>query len=85
MQAIDKEDSESNSQETVSKIGILVCYIFNLFFSSGGAAGMVMMSGGGDEEEEEREKERLREESENRAMKNKLWRERREMERLEIP
>jgi len=50
----------------------------------GGAAGMVMMSGK-DEEEEELEKERLKEECEERAIKNKLWREKRERERLGIP
>ena len=44
-----------------------------------------MMSGGKDEEEEELERERLKEECENRALKNKLWRERRERERLGIP
>jgi len=50
----------------------------------GGAAGMVMMSGK-DDEEEELEKERLKEECEERAIKNKLWREKRERERLGIP
>ena len=45
---------------------------------------MVMMSGK-DEEEEELEKERLKEECEERAIRNKLWREKRERERLGIP
>eukprot|EP00092_Neocalanus_flemingeri_P017147 GFUD01018544.1.p1 GENE.GFUD01018544.1~~GFUD01018544.1.p1 ORF type:complete len:417 (-),score=122.09 GFUD01018544.1:341-1591(-) len=54
----------------------------------GGAAAVVMvgmMSGGRDEEEEEKERERLKEEFEIRAEKNKLWRESRERERLGIP
>lgn len=52
---------------------------------SNAGAGLVLMSGGKDEEEEEAERERLTEECENRAAKNKLWRESRERERLGIP
>ena len=83
MQALGEKNSKSNSKETVS---ILIDFFFSFLKNfSGGAAGMVMMSGGKDEEEEALEKERLKEECEDRAIKNKLWRERRERERLGIP
>jgi len=49
------------------------------------ATAYVVIGGGGDEDKERKEKEQSKEESETRAEKNKLWRDRREREKFGIP